>query len=256
MALLRARHLSCRIGERTLWRELDLTLKQGECWGILGGNGSGKTTLLHTLAGLRAPSSGQVQLDDMALSSFSRRDIAIRLGLLLQDSHDVFPATVWESVLSGRHPHLGRWQQESADDHSLASEALQQMDLIGLECRPVQSLSGGERRRLAVATLLTQNPALLLLDEPLNHLDLRHQQRLLQLLHQLCNDSGKTVAMVLHDPNQALHYCDHVLLLKGDGSWKADRSENLLTAESLSDLYGCSIQELNQGNRRVFLPGQ
>ncbi|NIV38040.1 MAG: ATP-binding cassette domain-containing protein, partial [Anaerolineae bacterium] len=141
------------IGERTLWRELDLTLKQGECWGILGGNGSGKTTLLHTLAGLRAPSSGQVQLDDMALSSFSRRDIAIRLGLLLQDSHDVFPATVWESVLSGRHPHLGRWQQESADDHSLASEALQHMDLIGLEYRPVQSLSGGERRRLAVATL-------------------------------------------------------------------------------------------------------
>ncbi len=255
MALLQAEKLSRRIGKRTLWQDLELRVGQGECWGILGGNGSGKTTLLHTLAGLQPPSSGQVQLESKPLDSYSRRAIARRLGLLLQDSHDVFPESVWESVLSGRHPHLGRWQQETADDLSQAREALHIMDLAGFESRPVQSLSGGERRRLALATLLTQNPALLLLDEPLNHLDLHHQRSLLQLLHKLCSDSEKTVMMVLHDPNQALRYCDHVLLLGGKGTWRAGKSEELLTAETLTELYGCPIIEIRQENQRFFLAG-
>ncbi len=247
--------LEGRIGKRTLWQELQLELCRGECWGVLGSNGSGKTTLLHTLAGLLPSAAGEVKLDGKVLSSFSRRNIARRLGLLLQDSHDAFPESVWENVLSGRHPHLGRWRQETTYDHELAREALELMDLSDLESRPVQSLSGGERRRLAIATLLTQDPNLLLLDEPLNHLDLRHQHSLLQLLRQLCKDRGKTIMMVLHDPNQALRYCDHVLLLFGNGAWRAGRSEELLTANSLSHLYGCPISELEQDDKRFFLPG-
>lgn len=255
MPLFRAAQLSCHIGKRTLWQELELEICRGQCWGVLGGNGSGKTTLLHTLAGLQPATSGEVRLDGKALTSFSRKDIARRLGLLLQDTHDAFPENVWESVLSGRHPHLGRWRQETADDYSLARDALEVMDLSGMESRPVQSLSGGERRRLAIATLLTQDPELLLLDEPLNHLDLRHQQALLQLLQRLCGNSGKAVMMVLHDPNQALRYCDHVLLLRGDGSWSSGRSEELLNAKSLSKLYGCSISEFRQNDTRFFLAG-
>jgi len=254
MALLSTTQLTCTIGARTLWQNLELTVSQGECWGILGGNGSGKSTLLHTLAGLQSPAAGEVQLDGAPLSSLSRRDIARRLGLLLQDSHDAFPSTVWESVLSGRHPHLGRWQQETEADFVLASKALATLDLSGLEPRPVQSLSGGERRRLAIATVLTQDPELLLLDEPLNHLDLRHQQSLLHLLRSHCNESSKTIMMVLHDPNQALRYCDKVLLLEGNGAWRSGRSGELLTAENLSRLYGCAITQLKQDGYRYFLP--
>ena len=254
MALLRATELRCTIGNRTLWQDLDLDISPGECWGVLGGNGSGKTTLLHTLAGLLPPAGGEVQLDGTTLSALPRRDIARRLGLLLQDSHDAFPASVWESVLSGRHPHLGHWQQETAQDISLARNALATVDLSGLESRPVQDLSGGERRRLAIATLLTQDPSVLLLDEPLNHLDLRHQQALLQLLRSQCKGSGKAVMMVLHDPNQAFRFCDKVLLLEGNGAWQSGRSEELLTAESLSKLYGCSIIQFEQDGQRVFLP--
>ena len=254
MAQLEAIALDCRIGERTLWRGLELTISPGECWGVLGSNGSGKTTLLHTLAGLQMPAAGEVRLDGAALTSLPRREIAQRLGLLLQDSHDVFPASVWESVLSGRHPHIGLWQQETETDHAIARTALEAMDLSDLESRPVQSLSGGERRRLAIATLLTQDPDLLLLDEPLNHLDLHHQQALLHMLHQLCDTSGKAVMMVLHDPNQALRYCDKVLLLEGNGTWLAGKSEELLTAEVLSNLYGCPIAYFEQGGQRLFLP--
>lgn len=255
MTRLSATQLACRLGNRTLWQELDLKVVQGECWGVLGGNGSGKTTLLHALVGLQAPSTGEVHLDGKALSSLSRGEIARRLGLLLQDSHDAFPSNVWESVLSGRHPHLGHWQQETENDHALARNALALMDLAGLESRPVQSLSGGERRRLAIATLLTQDPAILLLDEPLNHLDMRHQHGLLQLLQTLCRKDGKAVVMVLHDPNQVLRYCDQVLLLEEDGAWSTGRSEELLTTERLSRLYGCAISEIEQNGKRCFLPG-
>lgn len=255
MALLDVTDLVCRVGERTLWQGLHLEIAPGQCWGILGSNGSGKTTLLHTLAGMPSPTtSGEVKLMGSSLTTLSRRAIARQLGLLLQDSHDVFPESVWENVLSGRHPHLGRWQQETERDHAQGRHALGLMDLAGLESRQVASLSGGERRRLAIATLLTQDPTILLLDEPLNHLDLRHQQGLLQLLHQLCRKDGKAVVMVLHDPNQALRYCDHVLLLRGNGSWDAGRSEELLTTERLTELYGCAITEIEQNSRRLFVP--
>jgi len=254
MALLACHKLECRIGERLLCRDLELEVNAGECWAILGANGSGKTTLLHTLAGLRPPHSGEIQLENTSLNTQSRRTIARRLGLLLQESTDAFPATVWETVLTGRHPYVGRWQTESEHDIALARSALEQMDLAEIHDRPVQNLSGGERRRLAIATLLTQNPALLLLDEPLNHLDLRHQQQLLQLLGNLCEEKGKTVMMVLHEPNQALRYSDRVLLLAGDGSWQAGKSKELLTAKNLSSLYGYPIEMVASGERQLFLP--
>jgi iron complex transport system ATP-binding protein len=232
---------------------LELTLQPGQCWAILGANGSGKTTLLHTLAGLLPPAGGEVKLDDQAIEEMPRRRVAQQLGLLLQESHDPFPTTVLETALTGRHPHLGRWQREGKEELALAREALSAMDLEGMEGRMVQTLSGGERRRLAIATLLTQAPRLLLLDEPLNHLDLRHQQALLQRLTGLA-DEGRTVAMVLHDPNQALRYCSHALLLYGDGSWQSGESETLLTAERLGHLYHHPMRSVEQQGIRLFLP--
>ncbi len=253
MTQLTATGLDIQIGERTLCRGLDLALAPGHCWAILGGNGSGKTTLLHTLAGLLPHHTGTIQLDKLPLDTLPRRTIAQQLGLLLQGSHDPFPTTVLETALSGRHPHLGRWQHEGEGDLALAREALASVDLGEMEERMVQTLSGGERRRLAIATLLTQCPQLLLLDEPLNHLDLHHQQRLLSQLRQLAN-AGKTVVMVLHDPNQARRYCDQALLLYGDGEWESGTCEALLTAERLSRLYRHPMRVLQQDGERLFIP--
>jgi iron complex transport system ATP-binding protein len=248
---LEVRDLSLRIGERLLCADLNLSLHPGECWGILGPNGSGKTSLLHCLAGLRAADAGQIQLHGQPLQQQARQQIARRLGLLLQDNHDPFPATVRETVLSGRHPHLGRWHSEGPEDHARADQAMREMELEALASRMVQTLSGGERRRLAIATLLTQDPDYLLLDEPLNHLDLRHQQQLLQGLGQL-QTRQKAIAMVLHEPNHALHYCDQVLLLYGDGRWEAGRSEELLNVERLSELYRCRLRESQDAQGRWF----
>lgn len=255
MTRLTTKGLDIQIGERTLCRGLDLDLAPAQCWAVLGGNGSGKTTLLHTLAGLLPHNSGDIQLNDHPLATLPRRTIAQHLGLLLQESHDPFPTTVLETALSGRHPHLGRWQHEGEGDFALTREALASVDLGKMEERMVQTLSGGERRRLAIATLLTQAPQLMLLDEPLNHLDLHHQQRLLSQLRQLAAEN-RTIVMVLHDPNQACRYCDQALLLYGDGEWESGACEELLTVERLSRLYQHPMRLLQQDEEQLFIPAE
>jgi iron complex transport system ATP-binding protein len=251
MTLLSADNISLSVSERLLCKALSLHVQAGECWGILGPNGSGKTTLLHTLAGLYPLQQGKIQLNSDELSSLSRQQVAQHLGLLLQDNHDPFPATVEETALSGRHPHLGLWQGETDTDRALARAALQRMELGGMAHRQVQTLSGGERRRLAFATLLTQDVPVQLLDEPLNHLDLRHQRLLLETVREQCGN-GKAALMVLHDPNQAVNYCDRVLLLQGDGSWQSGTAGEMLTERTLSALYGCDIREVETDGKRWF----
>jgi iron complex transport system ATP-binding protein len=249
--LLTAQDLTVQIGECLVCRDARFEFKAGECWGILGVNGAGKTTLLHTLAGLSPPAKGEIYLTGTPLHLLPRRRVAQELGLLLQDTPDPFPANVLETALIGRHPHLSRWQWESVGDLTLARAALSQVELAGLENRSVTTLSGGERRRLALATLLVQTPAMMLLDEPTNHLDLRHQHLLLQLLQQQARN-GRGIAMVLHDINHAVRYCDHVLLLFGDGEVRQGRQADILNTEVLSRLYDYQVIEIQLGEQRFF----
>lgn len=255
MELLRATSLDIALASRMLVRDLNLAVHPGQCWALLGANGTGKTTLLHTLAGLRSPQGGSLWLQGTALSRLPRRIVAQRLGLLAQDSSDSFPATVLETALIGRHPHLGRWHNEGADDVALARQALAQVELAGYESRSCHTLSGGERRRLTLATLLTQAPPLLLLDEPTNHLDLSHQIGALRHLRHLADSDGRGVMMALHDVNLAARYCDHALLLFGDGTWLAGHAAELLTETTLSRLYGHPVRALaGPDGHAAFLP--
>jgi iron complex transport system ATP-binding protein len=253
-ALLSTRDLTLRVAGRTLLEGLDLDIQAGECWAVLGPNGTGKTTLLHTLAGLREPQAGSVSWQGRPLTGIPRRELARHLGLLLQDDHDPFPANVLETVLTGRHPHLGRWGWEGPSDLALARQALHAVDLAELEDRPLVTLSGGERRRLAIATLFTQDPRLALLDEPTNHLDLHHQVGLLQQLHDTFTADGRALLLVLHDINLALRCCDHLLLLHGDGRWESGRAAELASAERLSVLYGQPLRAIDGDGRRYFTP--
>jgi iron complex transport system ATP-binding protein len=250
-ALLSAHALTVQIGECLVCRNASFEFRQGQCWGILGVNGAGKTTLLHTLAGLRAPVSGEINLSGTPFPRLSRRRIAQKLGLMLQDTSDPFPANVLDTALIGRHPHLSRWQWESARDIELARAALSQVELKGFEHRSVNTLSGGERRRLALASLLVQAPALMLLDEPTNHLDLRHQHYLLRLLQQRAQN-GAGIVMVLHDINHVVRYCDHVLMLFGNGEICQGRQNEILNAEVLSRLYDYPVVEVALGQQRFF----
>lgn len=252
--LLQADNLDVAIAGRTLVRSLGLAIERGDILAILGRNGSGKTTLLHTLAGLRPASGGHILLDGLPYAAFDPRMAARLRGLLTQVQGDAFPASVLETALIGRHPYLGRWDWESTADERIAREALAAVGLAGLARREVQTLSGGERQRLAIATLLTQQPQLYLLDEPLAHLDLNHQIAMLNLAAHYAKDCHAAFAIVLHDVNLALRYCQKVLLLYGDGRWRGGASEQVLTVETLTELYGYPLRELRDGDSRYFIP--
>ena len=249
---LAAVNVSVRAGVRELVRELSVQFAPGEVLAILGRNGSGKTLTLHTLAGLRAPATGTVSLDGTAIARLQRRAVALRLGLLPQDLEDAFVSTAIETVLIGRHPHLALWQWESAEDERLAREALRTVDMEEFATRRTDTLSGGEQRRVAVAALLAQQPAIFLLDEPTNHLDPHHQLAILGLFRALA-DSGRTVITTLHDPTLAARFADRVLLLHGDGRWVLGPVGTTLTAASLSELYVAPMIELGRDGRRVFV---
>lgn len=251
--LLETRGLTVTVGGHTVTAGLDLTLSAGERLAILGRNGAGKSTLLATLAGLRAPSAGEVRLAGRPYPDLSARDAALVRGWLAQTAPDPFATTVQETALAGRHPHLGRWEWESAEDARLARAALAQVGLAGFEARQVATLSGGERQRLGLATLLTQAPSLYLLDEPLAHLDLNHQIASLELLARQA-EAGAATVLVLHDPGLAARYCDRVVLVFGDGTVAQGPCDQVLTARTLSCLYGYPLKELADGGRRWFVP--
>ncbi len=253
LASLSAERLSVRVGTRTLVRDLTMELVPGEFVAILGRNGSGKTLTLQTLAGLRPPASGAVRMGGAALEHVARRAIARQLGFLAQDLEEGFVTTAIESVLIGRHPHLSLWEWESDEDERVARRALAAVDMADLGERLTDTLSGGERRRVAIASLLAQDPGVFLLDEPTNHLDPHHQLVVLSLFRDLAR-SGRAVAATLHDPTLAARFADRALLLSGDGAWTAGPVGQEITAAKLSKLYVTPILEIQQDGRRVFVP--
>ncbi|MEO8305910.1 MAG: ABC transporter ATP-binding protein [Betaproteobacteria bacterium] len=251
--LLSCRGLSLAVRGRTLVTGLDLDVRAGECWAIVGPNGAGKTTLVATLAGLRAPAAGEIAYDGTPLATLGARERALRRGFLPQDTVDFFPATVLETALVGRHPHLSRWQWESADDVARARAALASFGLGGLDARDARTLSGGERRRLALTALVAQDPHLLLLDEPSSHLDLGQQVAALDVVTALAKRGDRAIVMVLHDLHLALRYADHAIAL-GGGRARTGTAAQVLTAATLSELMGHPLVAVGAGTSATFVP--
>lgn len=248
--ILQARQLAVRVGLHKVCLALDLDLAPGSRLAILGRNGAGKSTLLATLAGLRPPDGGQLHLCGKTYAEHGLRAAAKLRGFLTQARGDPFASSVLETVLVGRHPHLPRLGWETAQDIGIAREALAAVGLAGFETREVHTLSGGERQRVALAALLAQKPRLYLLDEPLAHLDLNHQIATLELFVRLARDQGAAVALVLHDPNLALRFCDQALLLYGDSRHVVGPATEMLTAPILSALYDHPLRRVEN----IFIP--
>ncbi|HQR04462.1 MAG: ABC transporter ATP-binding protein [Proteobacteria bacterium] len=252
--LLDVRNLHVAIGDTCVCRDLSLTLEAGQRLAILGRNGAGKSTLLSVLAGLRPPLAGRIHLRGIALARQTPHELAKIRGWLGQQIGDPFASSVLETVLTGRHPHLGRWDWEGPEDLAIAHRALAAVGLSGFGSRHLSRLSGGERQRVAIATLLTQAPQLYLLDEPLAHLDLNHQIAVLELFSTKARTENIALALVLHDPALAARYCDQVLLLHGNGDSETGPAATMLDANRLSRLYGHPLTRIDADGRTVFIP--
>ncbi len=253
-SLLSCSGLRVSVPGRILVDELELALGNGELIAVLGQNGAGKSLTLMTLAGLRLPARGRILLDGADIGTLPRQTVARQLALLPQVVDDIFPATVLDTVLIGRHPHIGPLRRESRQDVETATTALGTMGLDDLAQRDVLTLSGGERRRLAIAQVLTQRPNVYLLDEPTNHLDPQHQLEALHVFRRLA-DAGAGVVACLHDVNLAVRFADRCLLLFGDGRWRLGRTADVLTETELSELFATPMEAVAWRSHRLFVAG-
>lgn len=244
MNLLHTQNLQITIGKKIICRDLTLQIRAGEIWGILGQNGSGKTTLLHTLARLHPAMRGEIWVGEKKLKALSIKSLAQQIGILFQDFNDTFPQTVWEYCLAARYPHLAYFKKESAKDKDIVTQALQTMELCELIERKITQLSGGEKRRLALAAILAQTPLVYLLDEPTNHLDVRYQFHVLNQLKNMATTQTVAVMMSLHDINLAQQFCNRILLLFADGYVLQGCPEETLTQENLTRLYQFPIKRI------------
>jgi iron complex transport system ATP-binding protein len=239
--MLGANGLVLRAGGRELVSGLDLALAPGECWALLGRNGAGKSSLILALAGLRGAAAGAVTLAARPIHHYRRAELARRVGVLLQDDTPDFWGSAIEYALLGRYPHAAPRYARDEEGRALARAWLERLDLAAHADQPYLTLSGGERQRVRIAQLLVQDPAVLLLDEPLSHLDLRHQVQVMEILAASARE-GKAVLMALHQPSLAAQYCDHAVLLYDAGRSSTGSCRDMLTRDRLEALYQCRLE--------------
>lgn len=254
--MLVCQDIALTVAGRTLCRALNITVQPGEVWGVLGPNGSGKTTLLNTLAGLAAPAAGVVTMDAQALMAMNGIARARAVGILPQHEEAEFWGTALEYVSLGCFSSAPAWRGWHGGDEAVALTALQQAGVAAFAARRYATLSGGERQRVRFAQLLAQAPSYLLLDEPLQHLDLRYQIQLLDLLTSLARngEQRRAVVMVLHDVLWPVRYCTHALLLDGTGAARAGAASEILTQPNLEALFGCALQSAGDKSGAGFVP--
>lgn len=221
--------------------EVDMSVPEGTLVGVIGPNGSGKSTLVRLLLGALEPDRGEVRLLGRRLSSWRRRELARRVGVVPQNESVTFPVSVREFVAMGRYPHLGPWRTEGPEDRDAVERAMARCDVGNLAGRAFATLSGGERQLARVARALAQEPDLLVLDEPTVSLDVRHEMEIYELLRELVA-GGTTVLLVTHNLNAAARYADRLLLLH-QGRARAEGTPGaVLTRETVEEVYGWPVR--------------
>jgi iron complex transport system ATP-binding protein len=241
---LTTKDLTLTYGERTVVRNLNLSIPEGKVTVLIGRNGSGKSTILKALGRLLKPTSGQILLDGQPIESIETKALARRLAILPQGPVAPEGLTVEELVKQGRFPHQNWLGLTTREDRAAVERALQATGLTELRDRPLQALSGGQRQRAWIAMSLAQDTPILLLDEPTTYLDVAHQLEVLELVAELNKKDGRTVVMVLHDLNQAARYADHLVAIVTGQVVAEGRPVELLTPELIRRVFGVDAHVL------------
>jgi iron complex transport system ATP-binding protein len=237
MALLKLNGIGFRYDGDQVLKNVSFDVAQGEFLGIIGPNGSGKSTLLKIIDGILKAQEGTLHLDGRRLHEFKRSDVAKIIGFVPQDFSMIFPFSVKEIVLMGRAPHLGRLRFESESDCEIARKSMEVTDTECFADRSMNELSAGEVQRVLIARALTQEPRIILLDEPTAYLDIRHQITIFDLIRKLNREQALTVITVTHDINLSSHYCDRILLLKEGAVRGLGAPEKVITESTIRDVY-------------------
>lgn len=247
---IRIRNLGHSYGGRPILDNIELDIDSGHFYVLLGKNGSGKSTLFRLIAGFLTNTEGTIELMDRPAKSLSDRERARYLGFLPQHHWPVFPFTVQDVVLTGRAGHI-RFLPREVDRNSV-NDALSRIGISHLKKRVFTELSGGEQQLVMLARVLAQQPRIILLDEPISHLDLAYQALVMSILRSLASE-GFTVFAILHDPNIAMLYADRLVCLK-DGRLIEDGTGAAIKPETLQSVYGMGLTSFTFQGKNLVLP--
>jgi iron complex transport system ATP-binding protein len=246
--------LSVRAGSKTLISNVTLTFEPGTWTTVIGPNGAGKTTLVETIAGLRRPSSGTVSILGELLAEMNERARALKVSLVPQ--HPVVPSgmSVYDYVALGRVAHHGLFHSASDGDRQIIESVLERLSLAEFRDRDVATLSGGERQRMVLARALTQSTKVIVLDEPITGLDLRHQMDMLELMKKEVHECGLTVIATLHDLTLAGQFADRLVLLDHGEVVLDGTAPVVIRSAELAEHYGMNLRVVDVDGADVVVP--
>ncbi len=236
--LLATTGLSWQVNNKTILDNLTFSIAQGEFVGIIGPNGAGKSSLLRCLYRKNDPTAGDIQFNQQPLSSYSRKQLAQKIAVVLQEPATHFELTVMDVVRMGLIPNKALLSFDTEEDLRTICNAAHKVDLLDKLTQSFDSLSGGEKQCAMIARAIIQNPQLLLMDEPTNHLDIRHQIEVLEN----ATSMGITVVISLHDLNLAATFCDRLILLNHGKIIAQGTPEHVLTEATLKQVFGVNAQ--------------
>lgn len=249
--MIKIENLSKYYGEKAVVENVSFSLPTRKITAFIGSNGAGKSTLLSIISRLISASEGIVRIDDLELSGWDTRELARRLAVLSQSTHFSIRLTVEDLVRFGRFPHSqGRLTEE---DQAIVDQALEYTGLTGLRKRFINELSGGQRQTAYIAMAIAQDTKYILLDEPLNNLDMRRSTQVMCLLRKLVEERGKTVVLVIHDINFVSFYADYIVALKDGRLRHFGPAEEIIKPEVLKDIYDMDIVVENYGDRQICI---
>ncbi|MEH6989252.1 iron ABC transporter ATP-binding protein [Cytobacillus firmus] len=247
--MIEIKGLTKQFGKKPVVEDVTVTIVQGTITSFIGPNGAGKSTLLSMVSRLLEADTGEVLLDQNNVKKWKSSDFAKRVSILKQANYLNVRLTVRELVSFGRYPYSkGRL---SAADEKFVDQAIEYMNLADMENKYLDELSGGQKQRAFIAMVIAQDTDYILLDEPLNNLDMKHSVQIMKILRKLVDELGKTVVIVLHDINFASVYSDRIVALKNGRLMKNGPTSEIINSDVLREIYDMDIPIQEQNGCRI-----
>ena len=247
--MIQIKGLSKSFGKKPVVENVSLTIEPKKITSFIGPNGAGKSTLLSMVSRLLNADTGEVLLDQTDVKKMKSNEFAKRVAILKQANHINVRLTVRELVSFGRYQYSkGRL---NAEDEKIVDQAIEYMNLGDMQDKFLDELSGGQKQRAFISMVIAQDTEYILLDEPLNNLDMKHSVQIMKILRQLVDELGKTVVIVLHDINFASVYSDRIVALKDGRLVKDGPTNEIITSESLREVYDMHIPVQEQDGCRI-----
>ncbi len=244
--MVSVKNVTKKYGSKKVVDHVSLKIKKGKLTSFIGPNGAGKSTLISMISRLIARDEGEIYIDDREISTCKSNDLAKKISILKQSNHINLRLTVKELVSFGRFPYSqGRL---TAEDMEQINRAIQYVNLEDIQDKYLDQLSGGQRQRAYIAMVIAQDTEYILLDEPLNNLDMKHSVQIMKILRKLVDEMGKTVIIVIHDINFASVYSDYIVALKDGKIIKEGPADEIIHQDVLKDIYDMdiSIEQINR----------